>query len=251
MGVAGYNWTNVGSRRDGSDGCLTWRQRLCIAIESAQGLEYLHKACNPPFVYRDVKTSNILVDENLKAKVAGFGLLKAFNHDNDTHVSTDRTGSTYGHIAPEYDVYSFGILLLEVITGQPPILQCPEPTSIIQWTQQRLARGDIEGVVDTRMREEYDINGVWKAANLALKCSLQAPVQRPTMIDVVVQLQECLKLEENRTTSDTNGCFYTVRGGNPKSVDCMYATDGQSIDVAQGSTTFEMEHNFGNGPAAR
>ncbi|KAF6991229.1 hypothetical protein CFC21_008335 [Triticum aestivum] len=102
---------------------LAWRQRLRIALESAEGLDYLHKACSPPFVHRDVKTSNILLNANLEAKVADFGLMKAFNHDDDTHVSTARVIGTRGYLAPEYaislqlnqksDVYSFGIVLLE------------------------------------------------------------------------------------------------------------------------------------------
>ncbi|VAH09508.1 unnamed protein product [Triticum turgidum subsp. durum] len=83
------------------DVSLTWRQRLHIALESAQGLEYLHKACSPPFVHRDVKTSNILLNANLEAKVADFGLMKAFNHDNDTHISTVRVIGTRGYLAPE------------------------------------------------------------------------------------------------------------------------------------------------------
>ncbi|XP_062231940.1 putative leucine-rich repeat receptor-like serine/threonine-protein kinase At2g19230 [Phragmites australis] len=194
--------------RDRNAGSLTWRQRLRIALESAQGLEYLHKACRPACVHRDVKTSNILLNADLEAKIADFGLLKAFQRDDDTHVSTDRVVGTHGYLAPEYaaalqlteksDVYSFGIVLLEVITGQPPILRCPEPTSIVQWVRQRLARGDIDDAVDARMRGGYDVNAVWKAADVALKCTAQAPAQRPTMTDVVAQLQECLGLEEGR-----------------------------------------------------
>ncbi|VAI44036.1 unnamed protein product [Triticum turgidum subsp. durum] len=87
--------------RDHNDGCLTWRQRLHIVLESAQGLEYLHKACSPPFIHRDVKTSNILLDANLKAKVADFGLMKAFNQDGDTHVSTARVVGTPGSYLPK------------------------------------------------------------------------------------------------------------------------------------------------------
>jgi serine/threonine protein kinase len=132
-----------------------------ISYEHA-GLEYLHKACSPAFVHRDVKTSNILLNGNLEAKIADFGLLKAFRREDDTHVSTDRVVGTHGYLAPEYaaalqlteksDVYSFGVVLLEVITGRPPILRCPEPTSVAQWARQRLARGDIEDVVDVACR---------------------------------------------------------------------------------------------------
>uniref|UniRef100_A0ACD5TEW9 Uncharacterized protein n=1 Tax=Avena sativa TaxID=4498 RepID=A0ACD5TEW9_AVESA len=186
---------------------LTWRQRIRIAVESARGLEYLHKSCSPAFVHRDVKTSNILLNANLEAKVADFGLLKAFSREGDTHVSTARLVGTQGYLAPEYavamqlteksDVYSFGVVLLEVITGQHPILQCPEPTNIIQWVRQRLARGNIEDIVDARLAGDYDVNSVWKATDVALKCTSQASTQRPTMTDVVAQLQECLELEEH------------------------------------------------------
>ncbi|KAF8727331.1 hypothetical protein HU200_018933 [Digitaria exilis] len=195
--------------KDGSGEPLTWRQRLRIALESAQGLEYLHKACSPAFVHRDVKTSNILLNANLEAKIADFGLLKAFRREGDTHVSTDRVVGTHGYLAPEYasalqlteksDVYSLGVVLLEVITGQPPILRCPEPTNVVQWVRQRLARGeDIGDVVDARLRGGYDANAAWKATDVALKCTEQVPTQRPTMTDVVAQLHECLELEEGR-----------------------------------------------------
>jgi hypothetical protein len=91
-------------------------------------------------------------------------------------------------------VYSFGIVLLEVVTGQPPIL--PESVHIVQWARQRLAKGDIESVVDGNMQGRYDLNSVWKVADLALRCTEQTSSQRPAMADVVVQLKESLELEE-------------------------------------------------------
>jgi serine/threonine protein kinase len=93
------------------------------------------------------------------------------------------------------DVYSFGVVLLEVITGQKPILHCPEPTNIIHWTRKHLERGNIEDVVDARIIGNYNINGVWKVADVALKCTAQTPTERPTTTDVVAQLKECLELE--------------------------------------------------------
>ena len=94
------------------------------------------------------------------------------------------------------DVYSFGVVLLELVAGRPAILRDPEPTSLIQW-----ARGNIEGVADPRMRGDHDVNSVWKAADVALKCTAQASAQRPTMTEVVAQLQECLELEEARAAA--------------------------------------------------
>lgn len=94
------------------------------------------------------------------------------------------------------DVYSFGVVLLEVITGQLPILQCPDPMNIVQWTRQRLAQGDIDEIVDTCIQRDYDVNTVWKVADVALKCTAHEPVQRPTMTDVVMQLQKCLEIDK-------------------------------------------------------
>jgi serine/threonine protein kinase len=117
------------------------------------------------------------------------------------------------------DVYSFGVVLLEVITGRLAILRDPEPISIIQWTRQRLARGNIEGVVDPRMHGDHDVNSVWKAADIALKCTTMASTQRPTMVDVVVLLQECLELEESRTRrgDDLSSSFY-ANGTNQRPI---------------------------------
>jgi serine/threonine protein kinase len=141
------------------------------------------------------------------------------------------------------DVYSFGVVLLELVTGRQAILSDPQPTSIIHWVRQRLARGNIEDVVDARMRSNYDINSVWKAADIALKSTMQVSAQRPTMTDVVAQLQECLQLEEGHAGGDATGS-----SRNPSSGYNAYGTDGQSIDTSQSSTVFEMEYNFGRAP---
>ncbi|KAL5231608.1 hypothetical protein ABZP36_030384 [Zizania latifolia] len=249
---------NQGQNNNGR--CLTWRERLRIALESAQGLEYLHKGCNPPLIHRDVKTANILLNARLEAKIADFGLSKAFNLDNTTHVSTNTLMGTPGYMDPEYqatmhpttrsDVYSFGVVLLELVSGKPAVLHDPEPISIIQWARQRLSQGDIEGVVDARMRGGHDVNAVWKAADVALRCTAPASARRPTMTDVVTQLRDCLELEKrSRGGADVNT-------SNPSSSYSTYATD-HSTDASQNNTSFEMEHNFGrmpsmaSGPAAR
>uniref|UniRef100_A0ACD6AE04 Uncharacterized protein n=3 Tax=Avena sativa TaxID=4498 RepID=A0ACD6AE04_AVESA len=256
--------------KDLNGGCLTWRQRLRIALESAQGLEYLHSGCNPPLIHRDVKTTNILLNTQLEAKIADFGLSKAFSVNNDAYVSTNTLVGTPGYVDPEYqatmqpstksDVYSFGVVLLELITGKPAILHDPEPISIIRWAQQRLARGDIEGVVDSRMGGDYDVNSVWKTAEIALKCTEQASLQRPSMTDLVVQLRECLELGEDRTGIDTNNKpAYTgvSSGANPYMGYKSYTTTWQSNDVSQTKTALDMEHSLrrmpsmDDGPAAR
>ncbi|KAK3135035.1 hypothetical protein QOZ80_5BG0413810 [Eleusine coracana subsp. coracana] len=252
-----------GNRRVGR--YLTWRQRLQIAFESAQGLEYLHKGCNPPLIHRDVKATNILLNENLEAKIADFGLSKAFDRRND-HVSTIMLVGTPGYLDPEYqatmqlttksDVYSFGVVLLELVTGRPATFRDPEPTSIIQWARQHLAKGNMEGVVDTLMCGTYNINSVWKVADIALKCTEQTSAQRPTMTDVVAQLQECLELEEKQGV-DTHSPFYIGSQSGPNLGYNACVAYGHSIDMSQSSSVFEVEHNYrgettmDSGPVAR
>ncbi|TVU20522.1 hypothetical protein EJB05_36735, partial [Eragrostis curvula] len=257
-----------GNRRDGR--YLTWRERLRIAFESAQGLEYLHRGCNPPLIHRDVKATNILLNENPEAKIADFGLSKAFDRKNE-YVSTMMLVGTPGYLDPEYqatmqlttksDVYSFGVVLLELVTGRPAILRDPEPTNIIQWAQQRLAQGKIEGVVDAQMHGSYNVNSVWKVADIAFKCTADTSAQRPTMTDVVSQLQDCLELEEDHAGGDTKVASYTGSSRGPNSgynLGSRRTTDGHSIDMSQSSSSaFEMEHNYGrvtsmgSGPVAR
>ena len=105
-------------------------------------------------------------------------------------------------------------------------------------------KGNIESIVDPRMHGNYDVNSVWKATDVALKCTAVTSTQRPTMTEVVAQLQECLQLEDGRA-SNMNSGFYTSGSSN------------QYTDVSQSSTAFEVEHNFGRiptmaaGPAAR
>ncbi|CAM0953444.1 unnamed protein product [Alopecurus aequalis] len=224
---------------------LPWRQRLLVALESAQGLEYLHKGCSPPIIHMDVKTANILLNSRLEAKIADFGLSKAYNYESDTHVSTNTFVGTPGYVDPEYqrtfqpstksDVYSFGVVLLELVTGKPAILRNPEPITVIKWARQRLARGDIEGVVDARMQGDYNINAIWKTTEIALKCTEKSPLQRPSMTDLVMQLQECLNLEGSYTGGDTE--FYTGSIGSMNTNTGYNATTNQYIDVIQENTS--------------
>ncbi|KAM3699584.1 hypothetical protein ACB098_05G036400 [Castanea mollissima] len=121
---------------------LCWKDRLQIALDTAQGLEYLHHGCKPPIVHRDVKPTNILLNENFQAKLADFGLSKILPTDGTTHVSTIVAGSP-GYLDPEYsisnwlteksDVYSFGIVLLRIITNRPVIERSLEMSHISHW----------------------------------------------------------------------------------------------------------------------
>ncbi|KAG6526596.1 hypothetical protein ZIOFF_016588 [Zingiber officinale] len=197
---------------------LSWRQRLHIAIDSAQGLEYLQKGSRPPLVHRDVKSGNILLSETLEAKITDFGLSKAFLSEANSHISTVVVG-TPGYLDPEYcntfqlseksDVYSFGVVLLELITGLPPIVPGTENVHLVQWVLQRIDRGNIEDVVDPKLEGAYDLNSVWKCADIALKCTAQTSQQRPTMTEVLMQLKETLELE-NSHYNTANTVTHTI-----------------------------------------
>ncbi|KAG9143018.1 hypothetical protein Leryth_006287 [Lithospermum erythrorhizon] len=182
---------------------LSWQERMRIAVDVAQGLEYMHHGCKPPIVHRDVKSSNILLDQNFKAKIADFGLCKPFPNETVTHVSTKRVAGTKGYLDPAYehsgrltqrsDVYSFGIVLLEIITSKPA-------TNLTQWVSFTLEQGDALDVVDPRLigMGEFDVPSATKAIQIATTCASQDPTERPTMNNVVVELRQCLLMEMTR-----------------------------------------------------
>ncbi|KAF5453076.1 hypothetical protein F2P56_028015 [Juglans regia] len=189
---------------DGNAKTLTWEDRLRIATEAAQGLEYLHCGCKPPIVHRDVKTTNILLNENMQAKLADFGLSKIFPTDGDTHVSTVVAG-TPGYLDPEYhktnrlteksDVYSFGVVLLKIITGRSAIERSEARTHVSQFVKSMLAKGDIKNIVDHRLHGNFDSNSVWKAVEIAIGCVSPTAAERPTMSQVEADLKECMATE--------------------------------------------------------
>ncbi|KAH0853570.1 hypothetical protein HID58_093072 [Brassica napus] len=186
---------------------LTWENRMQIAVEAAQGLEYLHNGCQPPMVHRDLKTTNILLNERYGAKLADFGLSRSFRIDGEYHVSTAVAG-TPGYLDPEYhrtnslseksDIYSFGIVLLEIITNQPVIDKTRERTHINEWAVLMLTKGDIRNLIDPKLMGDYDTTGAWKIVELALACVNPSSNRRPTMAHVVIELNECVALENAR-----------------------------------------------------
>ncbi|XP_065035353.1 probable LRR receptor-like serine/threonine-protein kinase At2g28960 [Musa acuminata AAA Group] len=204
-----YEYAACGSLRDhlsdktGNSQTLSWRERIQIAVEAAQGLEYLHKGCVPPIIHRDVKTNNILLTHDFEAKVADFGLSKPFLTDAQTHVSTDVVAGTPGYIDPEYsatfqlteksDVYSFGVVLLELVTGQSALLDQPKRCHLVQWVRSRLAEADITKVADPKLGGQYDNCSILKVIDLAMRCVDISADQRPTMTQVVMRLKESLQ----------------------------------------------------------
>ncbi|XP_048570652.1 probable LRR receptor-like serine/threonine-protein kinase At1g05700 isoform X3 [Triticum urartu] len=219
-----YEYMDEGNLEDRLRGqeSLNWLQRLKIALDSAHGLEYLHKSCSPPLIHRDVKTGNILLTTNLQAKLSDFGLTRAFSSEMVTHMTT-RPAGTLGYLDPEYyatshlseksDVYSFGVVLLVLITGQRAIITISdtERNNITIWARHGLSEGDIDSVIDPRIRGDCDINSVWKVAELALQCTQHTGRDRPTMTEVAEGISESLQLE---TSSRSMRCSSSGTGGS-------------------------------------
>ncbi|XP_022948347.1 putative leucine-rich repeat receptor-like protein kinase At2g19210 [Cucurbita moschata] len=205
---------NLGSLiSDDKSALLNWEDRLHIAVDAAQGLQYLHSGIKPAIVHRDVKSSNILLDDNFRAKVSDFGLSRVFPVDDGaTHVTTNVVG-TPGYLDPEYytsyrlneksDVYGFGIVLLEIITGKPVLTKSSEKViHIYQWVDSMLSQGDISSIIDPKLKEDFNVNTVWKAVEIAMSCASPASTNRPTMNQVVIDLNECLNMELAHSASN-------------------------------------------------
>ncbi|XP_023638434.1 putative receptor-like protein kinase At3g46340 isoform X3 [Capsella rubella] len=180
---------------------LKWSTRLRIAVDAALGLEYLHCGCRPLIVHRDVKSTNILLDDQFMAKIADFGLSRSFLLGEESQASTVVAG-TLGYLDPEYystcrlaetsDVYSFGILLLEIITNQHVIDHAREKAHITEWVAFVLKEGDISRIVDPNLHGEYNSPSVSRALELAMKCANPSSEKRPDMSQIITELKECI-----------------------------------------------------------
>jgi Leucine-rich repeat (LRR) protein len=194
---------------------LDWKTRYEIALGSAKGLEYLHHGCEKPVIHRDVKSSNILLDEFLKPRIADFGLAKITNTSKDT--ATHVIAGTHGYIAPEYgytykvneksDVYSFGVVLMELITGKKAIeAEFGENKDIVSWVSRKLkSRETVLSIIDSRIGEGFTEDAI-KVLRIAILCTSRHPTLRPTMRSVVQMLEDAdpCKLVEIVITKDGN-----------------------------------------------
>ncbi|CAN1253327.1 PTI1-like tyrosine-protein kinase 3 [Linum perenne] len=221
--VLAYEFATMGSLHDilhgrkGVQGAqpgpvLEWIQRVRIAVDAARGLEYLHEKVQPSIIHRDVRSSNVLLFEDFKAKIADFNLSNQ-SPDMAARLHSTRVLGTFGYHAPEYamtgqltqksDVYSFGVVLLELLTGRKPVDHTMPrgQQSLVTWATPRLSEDKVKQCVDPKLKGEYPPKGVAKVrsfftkqlAAVAALCVQYESEFRPNMSIVVKALQPLLK----------------------------------------------------------
>ena len=192
---------------------LTWDMHLRIAIEVAGALSYLHSAASLPLYHRDIKSTNILLDDKYKAKVVDFGTLRTVAIDQ-THLTTLVYG-TFGYLDPKYfqtsqfteksDVYSFGIVLAKLLTGKNPVslVRTQDRRSLATYFILSMEEGFLFDILDARVKNEGDIQEIIVVANLARRCLELNEKRRPTMREVTKELEGVRKTFNGQENCET------------------------------------------------
>ncbi|KAF2545835.1 hypothetical protein F2Q70_00021232 [Brassica cretica] len=185
--------------------CKSSRKKICVGI--AKGLEFLHEGSMIRMVHRDIKTSNVLLDADLNAKISDFGLAR-LHEEEHTHISTKVAG-TMGYMAPEYvlwgqltekvDVYSFGVVVVEIVSGQSNTKHKgsdDDQVSLINWALTLQQKGDILEIVDPMLEGDFNSKEAVRMINVALVCTNSSPSMRPTMSEAVQMLEGVIEIKE-------------------------------------------------------
>ncbi|XP_010476713.1 PREDICTED: wall-associated receptor kinase-like 6 [Camelina sativa] len=206
------------------DYTMTWEVRLRIAIEIAGALSYMHSAASFPIYHRDIKTTNILLDEKYRAKVSDFGTSRSINIDQ-THLTTLVAG-TFGYMNPEYflssqytdksDVYSFGVVLVELITGEKPLsrIRSEEGRGLATDFLEAMKESRAVDIIDDRIKDESKLDQVMAVAKLARKCLSRKGRKRPNMREVSFELER-------------------IRSASPNDLEVHYEED-QAMEINKG-----------------
>ncbi|XP_047331203.1 receptor-like protein kinase FERONIA [Impatiens glandulifera] len=220
---------------------LSWEQRLNICLGAARGLNYLHTGAEKSIIHRDVKSTNILLDENWVAKIGDFGLCKTgTTSQSHTHISTTVKG-TIGYLDPEYfltrrltkksDVFAFGVVMLEILCGRPALDTTleGEERSLDRWAKEYLETGTVEKIIDPSLRGHVPRNCLNIFANLAKECLCNHPSGRPTMADIITKLQKALaRLYEDDDCQTKEAEEIQLAHDDPDNESCYSSSIAQS-----------------------
>ncbi|XP_019052683.1 PREDICTED: probable leucine-rich repeat receptor-like protein kinase At5g49770 [Nelumbo nucifera] len=237
-------WADLPPQHIGKSGIkLDWTRGLRVAVGSARGVAYLHEHVNPPIIHRDIKSTNILLDNHLNAKVSDFGLSKLMDDDEKGHVSTQVKG-TMGYLDPEYymtqqlteksDAYSFGVIMLELITARKPIEHgkyiVREVKAIMDKTKDLYGLHElldpVLGLISTSLK------GFEEFVDLAMRCLQESTADRPLMSEVVKEIEGIMKFsglnttDDFASTSESYGETSREHSGNPYSNETIEYSSG-------------------------
>ncbi|XP_039040976.1 calcium/calmodulin-regulated receptor-like kinase 1 [Hibiscus syriacus] len=210
---------------------LSWNLRVYVALDVARGMEYLHDGASPPIIHRDIKSSNILLDQSMRGRVADFGLSR--EEMVDKHAANIR--GTFGYLDPEYistrtftkksDVYSYGVLLFELIAGRNPLQGLMEYVELAAMSTE--GKVGWEEIMDSRLDGKFDAQELNEIAALAYKCVNRVPKKRPSMRDIAQVLTRILKTRHNKKHQKSQSAI----------------ADEASVDLEQGETKNQIiEH---------
>ncbi|MCL7032483.1 hypothetical protein MKW94_003499 [Papaver nudicaule] len=201
---------------------LDWNRRLRVALGAAKGLSYLHDLANPPIVHRDIKTNNLLLDERLNAKVADFGLSKPMGDSENGQIITQVKG-TMGYLDPEYymsnqltaksDVYSFGVVMLELLTARVPLEKGRYVVKeVMVATNREKDRYGLNELLDPNLGLTNPLKGLEQFVDLAMRCVEEAGDDRPTMSEVVKEIERIMQMAGMSANADsaTSGAYDTT-----------------------------------------
>ncbi|XP_042491613.1 PTI1-like tyrosine-protein kinase At3g15890, partial [Macadamia integrifolia] len=227
---------------------LDWERRMKIAIGSAEGIAYLHHHATPHIIHRDIKASNVLLDSDFQAQVADFGFAKLIP-DGASHVTTGVKG-TLGYVAPEYamfgkvsescDVYSFGVLLLELASGKKPIhkLSVTMKRTITDWVLPLVCQKKFNEVVDPKLNGKYNEEELKLLLLVSLKCAHSQPEKRPTMQEVV----DLLKRESKEKLADLeNDELFRTSAAVHQEDDSEGHQEDDSLFISEGKEPKELK----------
>lgn len=226
---------------------FSWRTRSRICIGIARGLAFLHEEVKPHIVHRDIKASNILLDKDLTPKISDFGFAKLFP-DNMSHVST-RVAGTIGYLAPEYavrghltrkaDIYSFGVLLLEIVSGTSNIdTRLPhEDQFLIERTWALYERGELVRIIDSSLDGDFDVEEACRFVKVSLLCTQDNPRLRPSMSTVVKILTGKGDIDTEITRPGLISDFIDIRNRTQKRADELSSSPLFTLPLSSMNTT--------------